>query len=137
MRGGREVWVSSEQRGTISIFDAASRRLLRTIDLTQTFDIEEPVQAVEMRALRDESRVYVAMGRSNRVAELDPATGKVLRWWPTGLRCWGIGLSPDEKRLYAVSGLAGTLTIVDLKRGEVTGTVKLGGKPWGVLAVPR
>ena len=103
--GGRSVWVSSEQRGTISIFDTATRKLQRTIDLTQAFDIEEPVQAVEMRATKDESRVYVAMGRSNRVAEIETATGKVLRWWRTGERTWGIGLSPDETRLYAAAGI--------------------------------
>ncbi len=35
LNGGRTVWVSSEQRGTISVFDAGSRRIVRTIDLTQ------------------------------------------------------------------------------------------------------
>ena len=134
---GRTVWVSSEQRGTISVFDAATRRLQRTIDLTQTFEIDEPVMAIEMRATKDESRVYVAMGRATRVAELDPASGKVLRWWPTGERTWGIGISPDETRLYAASGLSGTLTIIDLVAGKVAKTVKLGGKPWGAIAAPK
>src|SRR5438270_1375236 len=137
LNGGRTVWISSEQRGTISVFDAATRKLQRTIDLTQTFEIDQPVQAIEMRATRDESRIYVAMGRANRVAELDPVSGKVLRWWPTGERTWGIGLSPDEKRLYAASGLAGTLTIIDLDRGKVVDTVKLGGKPGGAIAAPK
>src|SRR5205085_6716791 len=123
--------------GTISVFDAATRKLQRTIDLTQAFDIAQPVQAIEMRATRDESRVYVAMGRSNRVAELDPVSGRVLRWWPTGERTWGIGLSPDEKRLYAASGLSSTLTIIDLAAGKVVRTVTLGGRPWGALAAPK
>ena len=136
LHGGRTVWVSSEQRGTITIFDAATRRITNTIDLTAAFDIDQPVQAIEMRATRDESRVFVAMGRANRVAELDPASGKVLRWWPTGQRTWGIGLSPDETRLYAASGLSGTLTIVDLARNKVMTTVKLGGRPWGAVAAP-
>src|SRR5436305_676125 len=60
---GRSVWVSSEQRGMISVFDASTRKLQRTIDLTQMFDVQEPVQAIEMRATKDESRVFVAMGR--------------------------------------------------------------------------
>jgi YVTN family beta-propeller protein len=137
LEGGRSVWVSSEQRGTISVFDSATRKLLRTIDLTETFDISEPVMAIEMRATRDESRVYVAMGRANRVAELDPVSGKVLRWWPTGERTWGIGLSPDESRLYAANGLSGTLTIIDLKAGKVIANVKLGGRPWGAIAAPK
>jgi PQQ-dependent catabolism-associated beta-propeller protein len=137
LRGGRTVWVSSEQRGTISVFDAATHRIVRTIDLTQSFDIPEPVQAIEMRATRDEGRVFVAMGRSNRVAELDPNSGAVRRWWPTGERTWGIGLSPDETRLYAASGLSGTVTIIDLARNAVIRTVVLGGRPWGAMAARK
>jgi YVTN family beta-propeller protein len=90
-----------------------------------------------MRATSDQSRVFVAMGRANRVAELDAVTGKVLHWWPTGERTWGIGLSPDESRLYAASGLSGSLTIIDLQAGKVMQTVKLGGKPWGAVAAPK
>jgi PQQ-dependent catabolism-associated beta-propeller protein len=137
LNGGRTVWVSSEQRGTISVFDAATRKLIRTIDLTESFDIPEPVMAIEMRATKDESRVYVAMGRANRVAELDPVSGKVLRWWPTGERTWGIGLSPDDTRLYAAAGIGGTLTIIDLRAGKVMATVKLGGRPWGATAAAK
>src|SRR5947209_19296201 len=53
LNGGRTVWVSSEQRGTISEFDTATRHQQRTIDLTETFDIDQPVQAIEMRATPD------------------------------------------------------------------------------------
>ena len=137
MRGGRQVWVSSEQRGTISIFDAASRRIVRTVDLTQSFDIDEPVQAVEMAKTRDEKRVFVAMGRSNRVAEIDAESFAVVRSYPAGFRTWSVALSPDEKRLYAASGLDETLTIIDLERGKVARRVKLGGKPWGVIAAAK
>ena len=93
---GKTVWVSSEQRGTISIFDAATHRIVGTVDLTKSFDIPEPVQAIEMRATKDEKSVFVAMGRSNRVAEIDPATDAVVRSFPTGERTWGIGVSPTR-----------------------------------------
>ena len=134
---GRTVWVSSEQRGTISIFDAATHRIVSTIDLTKSFNIPEPVQAIEMRATHDERRVFVAMGRSNRVAEIDPATDQVVRSFATGERTWGIGLSPDETRLYAASGLSGTLTIIDLRANKVIDTVTLGGRPWGAIAARK
>lgn len=137
LNGGRTVWVSSEQRGTITIFDAATHRILRTIDLSKSFDIPEPVQAIEMRATRDQKRVFVAMGRSNRVAEIDPASGNVVRSFPTGERTWGIGLSPDETRLYAASGLSGTLTIIDIVNNRVIKTVTLGGRPWGAIAARK
>jgi len=61
----------------------------------------------------------------------------VLRWWPTGERTWGIGLSPDDTRLYAAAGIGGTLTIIDLRAGKVMATVKLGGRPWGAIAAAK
>ena len=49
----------------------------------------------------------------------------------------GVIWSPDETRLYAASGLSGTLTIIDLRAGKVIDTVKLGGRPWGAIAAPK
>ena len=135
--GGRKLWVSSEQRGTISVFDVASRKIIDTIDLVAAFPDIETVQAVELDMTRDGKRAFVAMGRANQVAEIDPRTLKVVRSFPTGERTWGIGLSPDDKRLYAASGLSGDRTIIDLQSNKVLKRVKLGGHPWGVLAAPR
>lgn len=137
LKGGREAWVSSEQRGTISVFELPSRKLLRTIDLVAAFPDLGTVQAVEMDTSADGRRVFVAMGRGDRVAEIDPASFGVVRSFPTGHRTWGIGLSPDGTRLYAASGLSGTLTIVNLRANIVERTVTLGGKPWTAQAAPR
>jgi len=134
---GKSVWVSSEQRGTISIFDARTHKLAGTIDLVQQVETDKPVQAVEMAATRDERRVFVGMGRTNMVAEIDPKTRGVVRTFPTGERTWSVALSPDETRLYAVSGISGTLTIIALQRNKVRHTVKLPGRPWGAIAVAR
>ena len=136
-RGGKSLWVSSELSGTISILDAASHRLIHRIDLARSFDIERPVQAEAIVETRDGRRLFLAMGRSNRVAEIDPATYAVVRSFPTGERTWNVALSPDEKRLYAVSGLSGTVTAIDLQRNRVQRTVELGGRPWGAVAVPK
>ncbi len=137
LKKGKQVWVSSEQRGTISIFDSATRHIVATVDLVPAFPDVEQVQAVEMRATRDGQRIFVAMGRGDRVAEIDPVTRKVVRSWPVGHRNWGINLSPDGRRLYAVAGLSGDLTIIDLVDNKLAGTMKLGGKPWGVVAVRK
>ena len=135
--GGRELWVSSEQRGTISVFTLPDGQRRRVFDLVADLPDMATVQAVELKQTRDEARVFLALGRGNAVAELDPATGAVRRTFPTGERTWGIGLSPDETRLYAASGLSGDLTIVDLAANKVLRRVKLGGKPWTALAVAR
>lgn len=132
-----QIWISSEQRGTISVFNAATLRLIRTIDLVPAFPDVQQVQSVEMDATRDGRRIFVAMGRGDRVAEIDPSTLQVVRSFPAGHRTWGIGLSPDDRRLYAASGLSGSLTIIDLEGNRVLTTVQLGGKPWSAVAVPR
>jgi len=128
--------VSSEQRGTISVFDPATRKIIDTIDLVQALPRIEQVQAVEMLVTRDGKRVFVALGRGNHVAEIDPATRKLVRTFPVGNRDWGIALSPDQSRLYAIAGLSADMTIIDLKANRVVRTVKLGGQPWGAVAVP-
>jgi len=132
-----EIWVSSEQRGTISVFDATTFKAKATIDLVPEYPSLENVQAVEMEVTRDGTRAFVAMGRSNQVAEIDPRTHEVVRSFPAGFRTWGVDLAPDESRLYAASGLSGELTIVDLVENEVADTVELGGKPWTAEAVTR
>jgi YVTN family beta-propeller protein len=136
LEGGRRLWVTSELRGTISIFDPATRKKLETIDLVQQLPSIDPVQAVELAATRDGKRIFVALGRGNHVAEIDPATHTVVRTFPVGDRNWGIALSPDEKRLYAVAGLSGDMTVIDLIANRVARTIKLGGRPWGVVATP-
>lgn len=134
---GRELWVSSELRGTIRIFHLPDASPLATIDLSAAQPDREFVQAVEMKASRNGQRMYVALGRGDAVAEIDADRRRVLRVFPSGHRTWGIALSPDGKRLYAAAGLSGDLTIVDLATGRTARTVALGGKPWTVLAVNR
>jgi YVTN family beta-propeller protein len=132
-----EIWVSSEQRGTITVFDSGTFKQKAVIDVVPAFPDLENVQTVEMELTRDGKRAFVAMGRGNRVAEIHPQTRQVVRSFPAGQRVWGLALSPDERRLYAAAGLSGELTIIDLEANEVIDTVELGGRPWGVEAVKR
>lgn len=128
---GRRLWVSSEARATLAVFDMAGRRLVRTLDFRKV--VPDPaVQAVGLAMTRDGARLYVALGRGNRVAEVDTASLRVRRTFPTGRRTWGVALSPDETRLYAASGLSGDLAAIDLASGRTLKDLKLGGRPWGV-----
>ena len=45
---------------------------------------------------RDGRRLYVALNLSNRLAEVDTATGKVLRMWPVGVAPYGVALVGDK-----------------------------------------
>ena len=39
-------------------------------------------------------------------------------------------------RAYAANGLSDNVSVIDLARGEVTGTIPVGAAPWGIVAVP-
>ena len=132
--GGRKLWVSSEQRGTISVFDAATRRIVARIDLVPAFPDIEPVQAVEMR--RDPRRQprlrrHGARQPGRRDRSRDHAGGAQLpdRRAHLGHR----PCRPTSSRLYAASGLSGDHD--HHRSGRPTrwlARVKLGGQPWGV-----
>jgi PQQ-dependent catabolism-associated beta-propeller protein len=133
---GARFWVSSEVRGTVTVFDTATLKPLGKIDFENAGLTQNLVQANGIRFTRDGSRAFVGLGRGKLVAEVNPATLKIVRTWPVGLRAWNLALSPDESRLYTADGLDGTMSVIDLKSGKALAPVKLGGKPWGVVAVP-
>ena len=82
------------------------------------------------------SRAFIALGRGNAVGEVDPVTFAIRRYYPVGQRNWGIGFSPDGKRLYAANGLSGSVTVIDLEANRPIAMVPVRGKPWGVVVVP-
>jgi PQQ-dependent catabolism-associated beta-propeller protein len=133
---GTQFWVSSEVRGTVTVFETATLKQLGKIDFDAANVTGNIMQAVGMRFTRDGKRAFVALGRGKLVAEVDPATLKIVRSWPVGLRAWNLALSPDETRLYTADGLDGTMSVIDLRNDVVLPPVKLGGRPWGVVSVP-
>jgi PQQ-dependent catabolism-associated beta-propeller protein len=133
---GRWLWVSSEARATVAVFDMRTRRVVRTIDFDRDDRAPDAVQAVGIALSPDGQRAYVALGRGNHVAEVDAATGRILRYYDVGSRNWGLALSRDATRAYAANGLSGDATVLDLVAHRTLATIRTGGKPWGVAVGP-
>jgi mxaJ protein len=133
---GRRVWISSETRGTVTVIDVATRGIVGVVD----FEAAEPaggvVQPVGLAMTRDGRRLFVALGRGNRVAEVEPASRRIVRYFTTGSRTWHVALGGDESRLYAANGLSGDVTVIDLVANRVGRTIPIGGKPWDVTVGP-
>jgi YVTN family beta-propeller protein len=137
---GRRFWVSSEARGTINVYDSATRRKVGRIDF-KAANLASPsadyaVQPVGVVFTRDGRHAYVGLGRAKLAAEVDPGTLRILRTFPAGWRAWNVALSPDERRLYTANGLSGDVTAIDLQSGKAIGTVRVGGRPWGIRSTP-
>jgi PQQ-dependent catabolism-associated beta-propeller protein len=138
---GKQFWVTSEVRATLTAFDTASRKPVGKIDFATAKLVEGGAsdvfaQPVGIVFTRDGGRAFVALGRGKLVAEVDPRTLKLVRTYPVGWRAWNLTLSPDEKRLYTANGLTGDMSAIDIIANKPIGTVKLGGRPWGIVAAP-
>jgi len=90
---GRSVVTSNFLDGTLTVIDAASRQVLRTIRVSG----DEKTEQVTILFSGDGKRLYVAETGRNEVAEIDFATGRVLRRLPAGKQGDGLALArtPD------------------------------------------
>jgi YVTN family beta-propeller protein len=86
----------------------------------------------------DGKHLYVSNGRGESVAVIDVARRKVARLIDgVGARPWGIAVSPDGKKLYTANGPSNDVSVIDVATGTVEKRIKIGGLPWGVIALVR
>ena len=87
---GRTVATSNIEHGSVSLIDAATRRLKRTIPVSGSRDAAQ----VTLLFSDDGRRLYAAETGPDRVAEIDLASGKVLRRIPVGRDGDGLAIAP-------------------------------------------
>jgi YVTN family beta-propeller protein len=81
--------------------------------------------------------VYITTGRGGLVIAIDAKTNMPVGSVKVGDRPWGIGVSPDGKRLFTANGPSNNVSVVDTDTMMVVATVKAGQRPWGVAVVGR
>ncbi|MCA0210021.1 MAG: beta-propeller fold lactonase family protein [Proteobacteria bacterium] len=87
---GRLVATSNIAAGTISLFDAGTRALLKTIKVSG----EEAKGQVTLLFSADSKRLYAAETGHDKVAEIDVASGNVLRRIAAGKNGDGLAIAP-------------------------------------------
>jgi YVTN family beta-propeller protein len=90
---GRWIVTSNFGAGTLSVIDAGRREVVRTIPVSGT---RESVQ-VTIRFSTDGRRLYVAETGRNQVAEVDMASGRVLRRLDAGRQGDGLAIAPATR----------------------------------------
>jgi len=153
---GTRIFLSSVN-GTIKVFAVDKSGVVSARDSFKLPAATAPESKVEIPAglaiSRDGKRLYVALNLSNRLVELDAATGKVLRTWEVGVAPydvvvdgdkvyvsnWG-GRQPDAGSLTGPAGQGtrvrvdpvrhiaseGSVSVVDLKSGKVINEILTG-----------
>jgi DNA-binding beta-propeller fold protein YncE len=103
--GKKEVFVSNAAQDSITILDARTNRVKKTVVL-------EPAQSVKglrgvlpfgMALSPDEKRLYVACAGINAIAALDAHSGKVLGYIPMEWFPARVAVSADNRTLYVAN----------------------------------
>jgi len=103
--GKKEVFVSNAAQDSITILDAHTNQVKKTVVL-------EPAESVKglrgvlpfgMALSPDEKRLYVACAGINAVAVLDAHKGIVLEYLPTAWFPARVAVNPDNKTLYVAN----------------------------------
>ena len=131
-KDGSELWVSSEVGGTISVIDPVKHAITHTITFEVPGLAKELIQPVGIRFSADGKLGFVALGPANRVAVIDQASKKVVKYLLVGQRVWQLELTPDGKYLLSTNGVSNDVSVIDVAELKVIKSIPVGSFPWGV-----
>lgn len=134
---GKTGFVTSENGGVVTTFDTATHSIATTIQIPKILSSPTPPRPMGAVLARDNSQLFVSLGRAKSIAIIDVATRRVARVIEdVGARPWGIGLSADGKQLYTANGPSGDVSVVDIASGKTEKRISVGGSPWGIAVKP-
>jgi PQQ-dependent catabolism-associated beta-propeller protein len=131
-RDGSELWVSSEIGGTVSVIDPTKRVVTDKIEFNIPGLRREAIQPVGIGMTRDAKIAFIALGPANRIAVVDAATHKVIKYLLVGQRVWHMAFTPDEKYLLVTNGVSNDVSVIDVAAQKVIKTIQVGELPWGI-----
>jgi PQQ-dependent catabolism-associated beta-propeller protein len=132
----KQLWVSSEVGGTVSVIDVASRKRTHTIRFAIPGIPKDRIQPVGMRLTRDGRYAFVALGPANHVAVVDAKTYAPIKYLLVGRRVWHTALTGDEKQLWVSNGISNDVSVIDVDNLKVVKSIATGRYPWGVAIKP-
>ena len=122
---GKEIWVANAQDGTISIIDAATKKVSETL-------AANVAGANRLKFMPEGHRVFVSSLRSGAVAVLDAASRKEIKRIDVGHGAAGIQMQPDGARVFIACSPDNYVVVIDLKSLEVTNKIDVGPEPDGL-----
>lgn len=122
---GTEVWAAAGRDGTVSIIDAATKKVKQTLNLTaQGFN--------HLQFTPDGKRVVVSHMRAGELVVLDATARKEIKRIKVGNSVTKFLIPPDGSRVYASVNTDDNIAVVDLNKLEVTSRISSGDDPDGL-----
>jgi len=132
----KELWVTSEIGGSLSIFDTENQQLKHKLTFQIPGVSATLIQPVGVLIDRERRWGYVALGPANRIAVIDAQNYTVAKYLLVGQRVWQMAFSADGQRLYTANGGSNDISIIDLPTQTVMQSLWVGRAPWGVAVKP-
>jgi YVTN family beta-propeller protein len=127
---GKEVWAANAQDGTISVIDAATKRVTQTLAANVN-------GANRLKFTPDGKLVFVSTLSGPDVTVLDAAARKEMKRIPVAHGAAGIQMQPDGARVYIACTPDDYVVVIDIKTLAVTGRIDAGKQPDGLAWVAR
>lgn len=163
---GFRIYLSSVN-GSVKVFTVSNGRVTarNSFNLPPATAPERKIEIPSGLAVSaDGKRLYVVLNLSNKLAEMDPETGRILRTWDVGVAPYDVALTrgkayvsnwggrrPDADSLTGPAGRGmrvrvdpirhiaseGSVTVIDLQQGQVTDEVLTGLHASALAATPN
>jgi YVTN family beta-propeller protein len=123
--GRNRAFVANSGSDTVSVLDARTGALLRTVAVGTT----PTTVAVDATY----GHVFVANRGSGTISVLDARTGTVLRTIAVGRAPGALEVDPTRRRVFVANTGSGTVSVLDLQTGALLRTVAVGKSPTDVV----
>ena len=122
---GTEVWAAAGRDGTVSVIDAATKKVKQTLNLSaQGFN--------HLQFTPDGKRVVVSHMRAGELVVLDATARKEIKRIKVGSSVTKFLIPPDGSRVYASVNADNNIAVVDLTKLVVTSRINSGMDPDGL-----
>lgn len=125
---GKQIWAANAQDGTISVIDAADKKVIDTLSANVR-------SANRLKFTPNGSLVFVSTLGGPDLVILDAKTRREVKRLPIGRGAAGIQMQPDGTRAYVSCSPDDYVTIIDVKTLEVAGHINAGKQPDGLAWV--
>ena len=130
---GSRIYVSLRDENRVAVIDTATREV--------TGRIEVGPNPIQMIATPDGRQVYVAnqgteAAPNDTVSVIDTATGKVAKTLKTAPGAHGVSVSADGAFVFVTNIADNSVSVIDVARQEVVGSVPVGDRPNGIVYGP-
>ena len=127
---GKEIWAANAQDGTVSVLDAAGKKVIDTLNANVR-------SANRLKFTPDGSKVLVSTLGGPELVILDAKSRQEVKRLKIGRGAAGIQMQPDGARAYVACTPDDYVAVIDLRTLEVAGHIDAGKQPDGMAWVVR